>query len=336
MSLAPAPVGSDPSDHVVYGLGLRSDLPLDNALATTLIAPDVSIRFASLDALIEASPARVLLHEDPRRDAFGVSPLQVSTVGESTLFEYADSTRFLIDDSASHVTCESAPGESDENTIVYLLGQIMAFVLRQRGVVSLHGSAAVIDGRAATFLGDPGTGKSTFAAALARDGHPLLSDDLLALRPAASETDIAPGYTGAKLWPDAADQLGADDAAPILPHSRYWTAWDKRFLDLRAGGFERHARPIGAVFLLADRHDGPEPQLERLRGHAALTALMAHVSVGYLPGDQALQRELRVLSQVAATVPVWRLGPVTDLRQMSRNLAAVLRVTRAGATSAGS
>ncbi len=54
-----------------------------------------------------------------------------------------------------------------------------------QGVEALHAGAIVLDGVALAVAGPSGAGKSSLALTLASLGHPLLSDDALALEPAA-------------------------------------------------------------------------------------------------------------------------------------------------------
>jgi hypothetical protein len=54
-----------------------------------------------------------------------------------------------------------------------------------QGVEALHAGAVVLDGVALAVAGPSGAGKSSLALTLASLGHPLLSDDALALEPGA-------------------------------------------------------------------------------------------------------------------------------------------------------
>lgn len=88
-----------------------------------------------------------------------------------------------------------------------LLGAVMALLLQLNGKLVLHASSTVNGGRAATFLGDKGAGKSTTAAAMITAGHKLLSDDVVALTPVP--TPIAyPAYPNVKLKPATAQTIG--------------------------------------------------------------------------------------------------------------------------------
>ena len=94
---------------------------------------------------------------------------------------YADGTRFVLDGCATRVWGEAGPGLTDHDVLVYFLGPIMGFVMRQRGKLVLHASAVVLGDRAVAIMGPAGCGKSTTAAALALRGWPVLNEDVCAL-----------------------------------------------------------------------------------------------------------------------------------------------------------
>ncbi len=71
------------------------------------------------------------------------------------------------------VTVDPAPGIDQGTLRIFLLGPVLAALLRQRGYLVLHASAVAYSGGAAAFLGLSGRGKSTLAAALhARSSQP--------------------------------------------------------------------------------------------------------------------------------------------------------------------
>ena len=92
---------------------------------------------------------------------------------------------------------------------VYLLGPVLGFVMRLRGIVPLHASAVMIGTGATVFVGDAGAGKSTTAGAFAALGYGVLSDDLLPLMdnrrsylraPEPSETHDLAGFRDRTVW----------------------------------------------------------------------------------------------------------------------------------------
>jgi len=88
---------------------------------------------------------------------------------------------------------------------IHFLGSALAAWLEHRGVLALHASAVVIGGRAVAFLASNKGGKTALAAACMQAGHPLLTDDLLAVEPCADGSAVGyPGYPQMRMWADNA------------------------------------------------------------------------------------------------------------------------------------
>ncbi len=98
---------------------------------------------------------------------------------------------------------------------------VLAAAMHQRGMVVLHASSVVVNGRAIIFSGESGWGKSTLCAALHARGHHLLTDDVVVCHPHDSGYLIYPGVQEFKLWPDSLQSLGKDhELLPrVSPHN---------------------------------------------------------------------------------------------------------------------
>ncbi|MBI2407092.1 MAG: hypothetical protein HYV19_02155 [Gemmatimonadetes bacterium] len=209
-------------------------------------------------------------------------------------FEYADGTQFVIDPSASTISCWWAAASTLEDTATYLLGPVLGFALRRRGVLALHASAVLLDGRATLLIGPSGAGKSTTAAAFAAAGTPVMSDDVVAVRITDGVPCAYPAYRLLRLW-DASEQIlfGTTGRLPLLTPT-----WDKRALPLGAA-FPFHDRPapLGALFVLAPRRDNPRaPFVEPLSSLDGFVELVANTYANYLLDDRMRGEEMRLLS----------------------------------------
>lgn len=119
------------------------------------------------------------------------------------------------------VTVEPASDleSADElNLIPFILGPVMALMLHQRGFLVLHGSAVKVSRGKSTvhpngfpsavaFLGHRGNGKSTTAIHLYVEGHPLVADDILAIKFEDGKPVIYPGYPHVRLSDEAYHQV---------------------------------------------------------------------------------------------------------------------------------
>jgi hypothetical protein len=131
-----------------------------------------------------------------------------------------------------------------------------------------------------------------------------------------------PAYPQLRLWPESAALLyGTAEALPPLTPN-----WDKRALDLTThlGRFQQDALPLAVIYVLAERSSNPEVRVEGLRGREALMTLIANTYVSYLLDPTMREREFDMLGQLVANVPVRRIIPHADSRQLSRLCAHIL------------
>ena len=259
----------------VYGLTLRSNAAI-----------------AGLVPAAAADPVDVVVHFEDR-DARGHT------------LEYEDA-RFVVSEDEIWCTYTSTA----EDAATYLLGPVLAHVLRRRGTLALHASGIAVRDHAVLIVGAPGSGKSTAAAACALRGATVMTDDVAAIEWREDRAFVLPGYPRLRLWSDVAESLwGSADALPLLTPT-----WNKRFVDLTSGdyGFAAEAKPVGAICVLAGR--APQPSLREVRGHEAAITLLRHSSVTWTLDDSLREGELAEVARLASTVPVFELIAPDDLR----------------------
>jgi hypothetical protein len=227
-------------------------------------------------------------------------------------FFYADGARFAVQRSGLEIWADWPSGYTFEDACTYLVGPVMAFALRLRGETCLHASAIAVADRAIALIGSPGAGKSTTAAAFAKLGFPVVSDDVVVLTGSGNSPLVQPGYPRLNLWPDAVRLLfGSDDALP-----RITPTWDKRYLQLDSHGdfrFQSNPLPLGAVYILANREaDLNAPAIENVAGSRALLLLLANAYGSALLNEEMQRRDFQVLSRLAGQVPVRLVRPPAD------------------------
>ncbi|MFN0070214.1 MAG: hypothetical protein ACKVVP_01830 [Chloroflexota bacterium] len=186
-------------------------------------------------------------------------------------------------------TCHIAPGERrvdvypepdvDGRVIgLFVLGQVLTFILCKLGFPTLHASAVDTDRGAVVFLGPKGQGKSTMAAAFVHRRAPLLTDDVLPMKMVNQDVYGIPGPAIMKVWPATAlHTLGIPDGLPDLhPHV------DKKLLTLdgAVGGVKEPVR-LHAVYVL-QRSESANDQpvsctFQSLSGSEAIAALLSQL-----------------------------------------------------------
>jgi hypothetical protein len=129
--------------------------------------------------------------------------------------------RFLVE--ADAVTFERNSGCEDAILARHFTDQVLAALLRHRGLLVLHANAVEVSGGVIVICGESGTGKSTTLAALRDRGGLMLSDDVTALLPggAPKSVKVLPGVAQTHLAEDAAQGLGYTvDPAQLQPWRR--------------------------------------------------------------------------------------------------------------------
>jgi hypothetical protein len=300
-----------------YGLTLNCDTPISALLQepTDLEPYDIIVSLGpETDWVREArSLPSHLEHPNLGQVEPDNSPFTLTSYGAEEFFElsYGNVARFLVDSAAERIWGTWLPPLTIEDATIYLLGPVMGFVLRRRGVLALHASAVCIEGQAIALCGESQTGKSTTAAALGLRGIPVLCEDITPLVAQDGKFYVEPGYPRVCLWPDAAEKLlGARHTLPRLTPS-----WEKLFLPLdgRNAKFEAKRRSVGAVYLFAPRvTERDAPQIELLSAREAILELVQNTYMNWLLDREQRAAEFDALGKLVAQVPVRRIVPHVD------------------------
>lgn len=233
--------------------------------------------------------------------------VKVSRSSEGFHFSYADGTCAWIGGDGHDVWCTWPDRASLADTCTYLYGPILGLVLRLRGALSLHASAVQIGAGAVGFVGPHGAGKSTLAAALALAGRPLVTDDVLHVRPEGTRWVAEPFASMLKLWPEGA-RMALDDATELPP---IVDGWDKRALVVgdRIAAVAT-ALPLIALACLAPRE--MEPRVDPISPATALIRLTPHTSASHLLDPAARAAEFHALSGLVRSIPCVAVTPPAD------------------------
>jgi hypothetical protein len=309
--------------YAVCGLVLASDAPIAGLDASPGI-PDVHVAWHDARPIPPLHPSDRAWYQSPYIDAAGRPVLVASAraVDGSRWLRYSEGAAFRIDAAGARLDVWWQPPLTALDAATYVLGPVLAFLLRMRGRVPLHASGVAVDGHAMLFAGDAGAGKSTTAAALAALGCPLLSDDVVPLADGGGGLSAWPGYPRVSLCADAAQALFAQQGA--LP--AYSDSYPKQYLDLDAAGlaFQRAPLPVGQLFVLAGQTAGREPAIRSLGPRESLVALLRHTYGTYLIDIGMRAREFDVLARLVETVPVHEVRFAAGLDTLGTQCAALL------------
>jgi hypothetical protein len=171
--------------YAVYGLHIHSDLPLRGLM--------VSEGRTGVDACIRLGRVNNLPSKAKPREGC------CDATAEEAYFFWEGEGRFLVR-GGREIIVEPAPGVDERVLRSVLLGVALGVLLHQRGLLTLHASAVVINGGAVAFIGRKGEGKSTMAAAFyARDSGVLADDIVACLRHDAGRPMVLPGTYPTKI-----------------------------------------------------------------------------------------------------------------------------------------
>ncbi|MCF2443093.1 serine kinase [Dyadobacter sp. CY345] len=150
-----------------------------------------------------------------------------------------------------------SPLTKDANLLsLFTISEALAMILFQKGYFLLHASAVKVGNKAWCFMGVPGAGKSTTAAAFVKAGCALLSDDLTAIKfDETGKPFIIPGYPQLKIWDNSVNGL-AYDRASLQPVSEGVNKFSFR----PQGDFNLDPVALGNIFFLHRAKNRPEQQ----------------------------------------------------------------------------
>ncbi len=305
--------------YIIFGLRVSSNfaLPGIEASPEQLTDADLRLHFGA------APPAASQLAERGAELMFA-SDIQTETGepvqriwktqnGALLRIDYEDGTQFWVDVKGGEVWSRWTENSSFEDAASYMLGPILGYLLRWRGVACLHASAVQQAGRAAVFVGPAGAGKSTLAAALVLRGYAVLSDDIVALAERDGAFYVAPAYPYLSLWPESVEALyGAErDFAAFSPN------FPKRMVRLRASERQFAEQPalLESLFLLHER-GGDAPLLESIATREAMIWLVANTYGNLLLDDELRGREFALLGRLLGSVPVRRVRAHEDISRI--------------------
>jgi hypothetical protein len=247
-----------------YSLIIGSELQIPE-LPPAQGEPDVVIRFGTV----------------PR-------PAGKASVSDERAFHTSAGAFHIID--GRQIVIDPLPGADVEVLRVILIGRMMAYLLRQRGWLSLHASAVSINDCGMLFLGASGAGKSTVAAAFHSRGHKVISDDVSPVRASRNRCIALPSRP----------RLRLDERARSIVRSESAVAqWDKYLVDVTRGGLPDSIE-VKRIYVL---RDGCQIGTQEISVLASVRLLSAHSFFRRGRMDEAsLRGHLRQCADVAEIV----------------------------------
>ncbi len=284
--------------YVAYGLGVRSEFPLEELLPAEADA-DIVINLATDKQLSKQHLPAPNGHR----------------VTETEAGFYWEEVGGLLIREGSQILVDPCQGGDRRLLSTLLTGWAIALALHQRKLLVLHSSAVVIGKKAILIAAGAGKGKSSIAGALISRGHSLLADDVAAIRLDNGVPMVMPAFPSLKLSADSADALGynAADHRPIYQGS------DKSFFRL-TDRFQHEPVPLGRIYSLADSET---IEIEALKSSSAVMELVRNTyHIGIEP-PRNRDQHLFQCGDLAREIQVLRLGRPRDFSKLSEVALAV-------------
>ncbi|MGQ8871407.1 aldolase [Paenibacillus sp. TSA_86.1] len=286
-----------PMHYEAYGLLWLSHIPMPELQIAPL---DVKTKPDAAEVQIESHDLTELWEKwDVGSDNF--------VARDGCLFFRIEDTGLFLMERGQKIVVSPVFGADEKKVRLFILGTCMSVIMMQRGILPLHGSAVVIDGWAYAFVGHSGAGKSTLSAALAAQGYPLLTDDVVALSwDAGGRATVSPGYPQQKLWQPSLEGFGMkqEDYATVHAEITKYAIPVQHY-------FHQSAVPLAGIYELVpqpDHEPGPV-QLQEVSGLERLHLICSHTFRGGLVRRQGLAQWLfETASRLSASVEISRVS----------------------------
>jgi len=237
--------------YSAYGLSIKSEIPIPEFRAIDA-GHDIQIQLENIEY-----QSRLAISEQPywrinRQEAV----LSFENVGT---FHIINGQEIAV-----------IPDSSVDDQVIrqYIIGTMLAILLYQRGYLVLHASSVLVGDAAIAFLGIPGSGKSSIAAALNKLGYDVITDDVAVIDTRLNPPIIFSGHHQIRIGPKTVKVLGYDQA----DENQFIDAFEK--YNLRISN-QLPERPV-PLFQLYTLTEGQETVIQRVPMQSAVIELVLH------------------------------------------------------------
>lgn len=265
--------------YKVFGLNIASDFYLDGLLPGTE-NPDVEIIYGKVQNYIE----------------------NTADIAGNFVFEIRNTAKCSVS-KGKRVVIEPFEGICSAKIGMVILTSVMSVLILQRGLLPIHGSALMINGRCIIIAGEPGAGKSTLAFALREKGLSFVTDDISVL---SFHDDgsiwVEAGYPMQKLCRDSAER----NKFEVEAYTRVIGSDDKYFFPVSENYLEERV-PLTSIFELA-AGDCRSVALEKVSGARKLSVVIRQTYRKHFISLMGIESEhFAKCSRLAKSVDIYRL-----------------------------
>lgn len=228
-----------------FGLNIQSPIPVRGLISIEKIDnPDIIVLFKKIETYPELKITKVNrkgltatfgMFNNDTNDAYMVWENQIN-------FRLIDGKTMIVDSLETDLDFLS----------LFIVSEPLGILLFQRGDILLHASAIKLpNGDGVVFMGEPGAGKSTTAAAFVKAGCKIISDDLVAIRIIDNTPFLVPSFPQIKLWKKSVEGLGYsyDEVKRIVEGVDKYAFENRNF-------FENTPILLSKIYILGDEAGG--------------------------------------------------------------------------------
>lgn len=189
--------------YTAFGLNIHSEIPL----------PELAEGDRNAAAAIHIQQGTVKLPrlEKTRIYRRGIRAFFGKDEAEALYLHWAGIASYKAID--SHTLIVEPLTSEPELISLFTVSEALGLILFQKGYFLLHASSVAVGEEAWCFMGTPGAGKSSTAAAFMKVGCRLLSDDLTAITfDEQGAPLVVPAYPQLKIWEQTVSGLGYEQA----------------------------------------------------------------------------------------------------------------------------
>ena len=258
--------------------------------------PTSPVNGESVDVLIQVAPGDSPIGNTPARrvhdHSVECSRLRIDAVAD---FEVRG---------GQLITVWPAAGAEQKDIEIFLFGPVWATLCYQRGLLPLHASAILTDGRITAFAGRSGAGKSTTAALMHALNYQLFADDIL---PINFDKNSIPGawpyLRRLKLQKDLIVQLALTAGEPVSKRLDK----DKYFVHPKYAADDKWSR-LERLYLLEIDAANSQNSIDQLVGAEAVSGLVEHTyHFDFIESSKRFNDHLAFCTKLASKIAIYRL-----------------------------
>ena len=289
--------------YQIYGMVISSDELFPGMIPSMEAKPDVQIRFSSNSEHFSLPYDWYIQWYIPEKEPW----LSLAKIDNGYILRFNELADFIINKNGNEIICIPKP-RIPENTIKHLLlDQVIPLVINLRGGEAFHASAVLGPHGVIAFAGPAGSGKSTIAGSLLKEGYPLVSDDCLTLLEKNQDIYTIPAYPGLRLWDDTKAYLFGEYRDKSVAH---YTRKLRLDIEEKPESYSIEPKPLRRLYDIVNSPETDERfdiVIEKLSPRDSFMALVRCAFRLDITDHHMLRRQFHFLGRIASRISVCRL-----------------------------